>query len=117
MRITITSKLSRNQVAEDSAFNVTAKFYDDSSDPWTLSAPTSIRYCVTCATTGVTMVNWTTVSPASSVTISMGSSANSLNSAWRPYEKRELTVQANNGLSNQYADTYKWIVTNTMGIE
>lgn len=117
MNITLTSKLIANRVEEDSAFNVTAKFYDDSTDPWTLSAPTTVRYKVVCLSTGNTMVDWTSSTPATSVTLPMTSAANAVNANWRPYERRELTVQANAGLSTQYAATYRWLVTNPLGIE
>lgn len=116
MRIVIQSKLSRGEVQEGSAFTLTAKFYDDSSDPWTLSAPSTIRYKISDLTGGTTVVDWTSVTPASSASIFVTGDQNAVLNDWLPSEQREILVQANAGLSTQYAESFRWRVLNSAGI-
>jgi hypothetical protein len=116
MRIILQSKLSRASVQEGSALTVTAKFYDDASDPWTLSAPTTIRYRVDDLNSGSEMVGWTTVTPATSASITVSGSENRILQSFSPQEGRMMTVQANAGLSTQYSETYNWFVTDIYGI-
>jgi hypothetical protein len=116
MRIVIQSKLSRGAVQEGSAMTLTAKFYDDASDPWTLSAPSTVRYRIDDMDTGAGIVDWTTVSPATSVSISITGAQNALQSQSENFERHEITVQANANLSTQYSETYSWKVLNIAGI-
>ena len=116
MRITIKSNLSRASIQEGSAFTVTAKFYDDASDPWTLSAPTTIRYRVDNLSDGQSVLDWTTVSAASSASIVITGAQNALQNQDTQWETHELTVQANSGLSTQYSEKYRWKIINILGI-
>ena len=116
MRITIQSKLSRGAVQEGSAITLTAKFYDDASDPWTLSAPSTVRYRVDNMDTGSGVVDWTTATPATSVSIAITGAQNALQSQSDNFERYEITVQANAGLSTQYSETFNWKVLNVAGI-
>lgn len=116
MRITLQSKLSRGDATEGSAFTVTAKFYDDSSDPWTLSAPTTIRYRIDNLDTGNSVLDWISATPATSVSIAITGAQNLTQSQYRPFERHQLTVQANAGLATQCAETHNFQVNNVLGI-
>lgn len=115
MQIAIQSVSSRARTLEGSSFNLTAKFYDDSAFPWTLSAPTSARYRIDCLTTGVVVRDWTNLSAASSITISVTASDNKIQSDLNTRENKMLTVQANAGLSTQYNEVYRWKIYNLQG--
>ena len=114
MRITVTDKLVARTVAEGSAVTFTVKFYADSSEPWTLTAPTTIRYRLDNPETGEQIIDWTTVSPASSVSITIAGTANTLVS-YRDRARRELLIEADAGLSTQYRKTHRfWVSTNAV---
>lgn len=115
MQIKITTHLSQSQNPERSAFNAFAKFYDDTLDPWTLSAPTTVSYRIDCLTTGYPVRDWTIVSSGSSVTLPISSSDNAILDNTQSREKKLLTVLANSGLSTQCQSTYAWQVVNLPG--
>lgn len=116
MRIMIQSKLSRAVAQDGSAFTITAKFYDDTSDPWTLSAPTTIRYRIDEPLSGTQILDWTTISPASTTSFMVTGAQNTMQQSYRTYEMREVTIQANAGLSSQYNEIYRWRVNNLLGV-
>ena len=115
MQIKITAKLSHLENPERSAFNATAKFYDDTSDPWTLSAPTTVQYRVDCLSTGYPVLDWTSVGSGTSVTIPVTASDNLILDDTNQREQRVLTVMANTGLSTQCQSSYTWQVRNLPG--
>lgn len=116
MRITFRDPLAGNVAPEDSVFTLGVKFWDDSAEPWVTNVPTTVKYRVDCLTTGVAMVNWTTVSPASSVSISIPVAAQAVNQEVNWREKRQVTVKANDGLSTQYLGTFTYYVENNEAI-
>jgi hypothetical protein len=115
MRITFKSPLSASQTNEKSSFTLTAKFYDDSSDPWTLSAPTTVSYRVDDLFTGFIMRDWTSLTTGTSVAIPLASADNAIVSDVHPMEKRQVTVKANDGLATQYQATFVYWVKNLVG--
>jgi hypothetical protein len=117
MRIVVQTKLSRNEVQEDSAFTLTAKFYDDAADPWTLSAPTTVRYRIDDVSGGAQIRDWTTVTTGTSVSIVITSTDNAIQQDYRTCERKQITIQANAGLTTQYVDTFHWVVNNVQGID
>ena len=110
MRISFIDRLTRRQVNEGSAFTTVAKFYDDSTELWTASTPTSIRYRVDAGNHVIR--DWTTGTPGTSLTISLTSTDNAIVNDCSQVEPRTLTVQCDAGLSSQYSDTYEWSVKN-----
>ena len=113
MQIELTANVN-HKVNEASGFTVTARFYDDSSDPWTLAVPTSARYRIDSGLRSI--LGWTTLTPATSNAIAVTATDNTLLSQYCPRESRTITVQANAGLSTQFAATYDWKVINVGGI-
>lgn len=115
MRITITDTLVRNRIPEGTQAQFTANFYDD-SDSWTLTAPTTAKYRVDNPLTGETITDWTTLSAASSISIALNGSQQTLRDGCALEEPRRLTVKANDGLSTQTLQVRDWIVTNQFGV-
>ncbi len=121
MRVTLTSKLVNNRCNEASAFTLTANFFDDSTDVWTASAPTSAKYRIDriCANGSPgcwsELVGWTTLTAATSISIPVTAANNAVTCAYSYTEPRQITVKANDGLSTQVEETYRYAVVNLAG--
>ena len=63
--------------------------------------PTNSRYRVDCLTTGQTAKDWATIGAASTVTIDIPGTANVIINPANASEVKQITVQANYGMSNQ----------------
>lgn len=114
MRITFTDRLSAKTINESSALTVVAKFWDDSTETWTASAPTSVKYRLDDQLGGQ-ITDWTTVTAAASVTITIPGSSNAIIDDWQDTETKQLTIRANDGLSTQHQDIYTYRVKNLSG--
>lgn len=112
MRITLQAPITQNTIKERSAFTVTSKFYSDSADPWTLTAPTTAKYRIDCLSTGYPVRDWTSLTPATSISVPISSSDNQIFDDTKRRERRLLTIKADDGLSTQYQETYDWDVIN-----
>lgn len=108
MKVALTDKLVGRRISEGNTVAFVASFYDDSSDTWSASTPTSIRYRLDDPETGREVIGWTSVTPASSATISIPGTSNTSD---RAQELREITVQANANLSTQTVVSRRFIVT------
>jgi hypothetical protein len=98
---------------EGSAFDATVNFRARSSSA--ASTPTSIKYRLDCLTTQREVLGWTTVSAASSVTISVTGAQNAIQSDANDYETKQLTVMADDGLATQFRGVKRWRVENLYG--
>ena len=112
MRVTLTDKLVGRRTSEGNTVAVVASFYDDSSDTWTPVTPTTVRYRLDDPETGREVIGWTSVTPATSATISLPGT--SLTTSYSQ-EKMEVTVQANAGLSSQYQTSKRFHITGLIG--
>lgn len=115
MRITQTTRLVNHRVPEKSAFNVIASFWDDSTDTWATNVPTTVRYRIDDPYLDREVLGWTTVTPAAEVTVSITSSQNAILNNANKEERRQITFQANNGLTTQYSDTSQYFIQNLSG--
>lgn len=61
------------------------------------------------------MLDWTSVSPAVSVTISVTSSQNAIISDNNARERKQITVSADKGTTTETRDTAFWICENIEG--
>jgi hypothetical protein len=108
----IALRVAESQVSAGSAVAVTADFRTRSSA--SASTPTSVRYRVDCLTTGRQIINWTEVSPASSVTITIPGTSNEIVDSSNNLEVRQIHVIADYGLSTQLAASKEWRVRNIL---
>lgn len=120
MRITITDKLVRNQVNEGSACTLVASFFDDSTDVWSASAPTSAKYRIDRVNgadprSWQTILDWTTLTPATTNSIAITGAQNAIQETCSYRETHQVTVKANDGLSTQYEETHRYAVVNLAG--
>lgn len=114
MRITITDRLVARTANEGAAVPFAIKVYTDDSEPWVLVAPTSLRYRVDNPDTGCTILDWTTVSPASSATLTVTGAQGLLSGCER--ERRQITVEADHGLATNCVATRDWYVRALVGV-
>lgn len=109
----VTIKIPRPQVREGSAFTATAYCRDRATAA--ASVPTNLYYRVDCLTTGKELAGWTSVSAASSASISITATHNAIQDQSNAYETKQLTVSADHGLSTQVRETAVWTVSNIRG--
>lgn len=110
MRLTLTTRLVARSVPEGSAFDVAVRCYSDAAEPWTLSAPTTLRYRVD-RDDGSAVVDWTTLTPATTATATITGANNTLTDSCSPRERRRITVQANAGIANAAVESIEYYVT------
>lgn len=106
--------LPKTIVLEESAFPVTVDFRTRSTKA--ASIPTSIRYRIDDLHSDTEVLNWTSVSAAANVTITITSSDNEILDGSTRFERKQIIVQADNGLSTQVNGTAFWKVVNLVGI-
>ncbi len=112
MRISFVDRITRRQVNEGSAFTTVAKFYDDATEAWTASTPTSVRYRIDAGNHVIR--DWTSGTPATSLTINVTATDNAIVSDCNQVEPRTLTVQCDANLATQYSETFDWTVKNNI---
>lgn len=98
---------------EGSAFTATAYFRTRSTAA--ASTPTTIHYRIDCLTTGKELADWTSVSAAGNVSISITGTHNAIQSDGNRYERKQLTVMADQDLSTQHREKAVWRVENLYG--
>lgn len=115
MRITLKDPLVRNRIQERSGFTITPAFWDDSAYPWTANTPTTVDYRIDCLATGARVLDWTTVTPGTTVSIPISAAYNIIQNNCNPYEQKQITVRTNAGLSTQFQMPLVYRVENLYG--
>lgn len=100
--------LPKISVPEGSSFTATAYFRSGSSS----DTPSTAKYRVDCLTSGNVLQDWTTLTPATSVNITMTHAFNAIQNQGNAKEKKQLTVSADYGTSTETRDVQTWIVKN-----
>lgn len=77
--------------------------------------PTSVRYRIDCLTSRTTVKDWTSVTPGSSVTITVTGAENEIIDDGNTYEWKQLTVEGDTGLSDQMRGSRQWRIENLYG--
>lgn len=103
---------ARDRVKERSQHIVTAKFRDRATGSTT---PTTVHYRLDCLATGIELKDWTSVSPASSVNITVTPTENAIQYDGSTKERKQLTVQTDRSLSTQFTETFEYDVVNVYG--
>lgn len=105
-------KLPKPKFKEGSGF-VAVSYFRNSA---TGEAPTTARYRIDCLTTGREVLGWTTLTPATSINISITGTDNAIIDASSITERKQITVEADAGLSTQSRNTAYYEVENIRGI-
>lgn len=116
MKFTFSDNLAVRKVNEKSSFDLTARLWTDSGDTFVALTPTTLRYRIDDVARGYECLAWTSLTPAASSTISVPASANAILNGLNNRETKVLLIQANAGLTNQYAGTFFYTVVNTLGV-
>lgn len=103
-------------VNESSAMTVRARFFNETGD---LVTPTSARYLIRDISNDREVRGWTSLTPAAIVDIPIAASDNELLDGTRRqkrFERRVVTVQADEGTATQRTDEIEYWVRNLAGI-
>src|SRR5688500_4626990 len=95
----VSIQIAEPVVTAGSAVTATVNFRTRSTAA--ASTPTSIRYKVDCLTNKRTLVEWTSVSAASSASITVPGTSNGTIDSGNDLETRQITVISDYGLSTQ----------------
>jgi predicted Fe-S protein YdhL (DUF1289 family) len=106
--------LPKTKFLEESTFTLTAYFRTRGTK--TASTPTTIRYRVDCLKTKQEVLDWTSVSPAANVSIVISAANNQIRDNSNRFERKQIIVQADNGLTTQVNGKSVWQVKNLTGI-
>ena len=109
----IAIQLPRTKWNEGSAFTLTAYFRDRATNA--ADTPTTIHYRLDCLTTGTELADWTSVSAAGNISLSITGTHNAIQSDANRYETKQLTLMADKDLSTQYRESVTWRVSNLYG--
>lgn len=100
-------------VNESSTITVPVAFYDKNGDPET---PASITYRIDDVSSGAEIVSDTSMTPATSVDITVSANDNAILNANRRMEARRMTITAAYGASEQATEVVYWQVKNLVRV-
>lgn len=80
------------------------------------ATPTTLRYRVDCETTKKTLLDWTSLTPSATATVTVPASLNAIQNRANGYEIKSMTVEADNGTDDAFSDSFTWRVNNLFGI-
>lgn len=100
-----------NQVTAGTTAYLQVAFRDKDG---TAALPTTVNYEVKCLSTGNTVVASTSVTPATSVTITLTPTANTLQSSSNVYETRRVIITAGYGAGDSLVDFYDYQINSTV---
>ncbi len=106
--------LPKTVFLEESVFILTVFFRTRSTK--SASTPTTIRYRIDDIRSDKEIRDWTTVSAAPNVSITISSSDNQIIDDAALFERKQIIVQADNGLSTQVNGKAFWKIKNLTGI-
>jgi len=106
--------LPKTKWIEETSFLATAYFRTRSTKA--AATPTTVHYRVDDLQTGKELTDWTSVTPGTSVTISITPTHNEIQDDAAHFERKQLIVQADQGLSTQFNAKAIWQVENLHGI-
>ena len=106
-------KTPNPRIKERSSHTITAYFRSAGA----ASAPATIHYRIDDLTTKTLITDWTSVSAAASVSITVKSSENRIISDSDKFERRQITVAADKGTDNETRDTAEWRIENIGGFD
>lgn len=106
-------QLAKSRVKEGSAFPLPV--YLRLRSTAAAATPTTIHYRIDCLTTGREVADWTSVSAASSFTLSVTGTHNAILNDSNSRETKQVTVMADRELATQYRDTVEYTVENLYG--
>ena len=114
MRVILTDRLVARTANDGQAIAFAAKVYTDTAEPWTLVVPTTLRYRIDDLDTGCNVLDWTTVTPASTATITITAAQNTISNCRNA--RRQIVVEADHGLATNCITTREYTIRNLSGV-
>lgn len=99
---------------EESRVVITVEPFDLNKDPYT---PTTARYRVDDCRSNNEMVDWTSLTPSTSMEITIPGTLNTIIEDRNRKETKVVTVNTDNGLSTQHNSEYEYGIRNLKFIE
>ena len=96
-------------IREESTGWLTATFLDKDG---VAAVPSTVRYRVDCKTSGTAVRGWASVTPASSVEITLTPSDSAIHDATQEFEEHVVTVEATFGVDDEANAEYTYHVKN-----
>ena len=103
--------IPKTEVLEGSSFTGIVYFRTGSSS----DTPSTAKYRVDCLTTGKNLTAWTSLTPSTSVNISVTATENAIQDANNKTETKQLTVAADPDTASQTRSMAIWKVKNIQG--
>lgn len=110
----ITFTLQKDCWKERSQFVAGVRFRDRAVDDEV--TPTNVKYRLDCLTTGQIVLDWTSVTPGETVSITVTPTQNAIVNDGNTHERKQLMVAADYGLSTQFIDSIDYEITNLRGL-
>lgn len=107
-------KLANPTYPERTAFTLTAYFRDSSG---AADTPTTVDYRIDDLTTDTAITGWTSATPGTSVNITITPTENRMVYNRNRWERRQLVVSSDRGLSTETRDIVQFKVLNTGGFD
>lgn len=98
----------KTRVQEGGSFSATAYFRTGNA----AATPTTAQYRIDCLTSGKEVRGWTDLSVSTSNSITVTSTDNAIQNPGNEWEKKQITVQADQGTDTQTRDVHYWNVFN-----
>jgi hypothetical protein len=99
---------------EGQSATVNIVFQDDDN---VATTPTTLRYRIDCLTNRRQVRDWTTLTPASSVSIPITPSDNAILNTRNDVERRQMVIQTEYGTNDQAVEYSEWTVKNLQGVD
>jgi hypothetical protein len=110
----IAFQIPKTQVYEAESFDIEVYFRTRATKA--ALAPTTVHYRVDCLTSKKELITWTSVSAGENITINMTAAFNAIQVESNPWERKQLIVKADDGLSTQTIGQVRYKVKNLRGI-
>ncbi len=104
----------KDHIRESSQHTIDVKFKQRSDA--SLQVPTNIAYRIDDLTSGVAVLDWTSVSADDEITLTITPTQNAMQDQCNATEMRQVVVAANRGLATQHIDSVSYEIENLRGV-
>jgi hypothetical protein len=101
--------MAEKMINEGSTGYIAISFFDQVG---AAANPTSVEYRVDCLSTARQILDWTTITPATSVEIQLTPAQNAILNPANSVEKKLVTVRAQYGAGEAQTDQFEYVVRN-----
>ena len=101
-------QIPKQKYSEGTAFTATAYFRSGTA----ASTPSAAKYRIDCLTTCKEIKDWTTLTPAASISISVTATENTIEDESNQIEKKQITVASEPDTASQEREVRTWKVIN-----